>query len=488
MAQAPPQAAVAHLHNDLELTHRLLAEPTRWRERVVEKLVIEDADDVAVTSSYQVRLPLDLVRSSLPSAQPGTLVRLLLPLTRRHKAVLLDVDLAGVGGHHCALLLKHQLARLQANYMAWAARPAAHDGAPLVDAEEMLYAISAYSPAAWDVLRAESLGRRSRLLAEYLSLGLGFPVSAGQVSRWSELVESAAALLSDALSQREWADRRSAATHPLRCLPFSSRRPAHPEMVTEWLERFVRLVHDADAASRSLIAGYGQHWDVVIDTVIPVDVPTKIQLRTKRPWHDGAVPRRPLWLPMGTVTQRVMLGDAQSGHAEVHVADHDVRILRPPQVADPLRKRVGIPRMSALRWTDDKASIYLAGEDAPAFVDLRLKLGLRRPTRSFLWLLILACGASLPLAAAVEGSDLLGRSTALFVLPLASAILLARPATGVAQRLQRRLRGTLIAVVAAVAAVVAVRLAVHTLVPAVDPEAATQISGGARPPRVTGGA
>ena len=259
-------------------------------------------------------------------------------------------------------------------------------------------------------------------------------------------------------------------------------------MVTGWLERFVRLVHDADAATRSMIAGYGQHWDVVVDTVIPVDVPTKIQLRTKRPWYDGAVPRRPLWLPMGTVTQRVMLGDAQSGHAEVHVADHDVRILRPPHVADPLRKRVGIPRMSALRWTDDKASIYLAGEDAPAFVDLRLKLGLRRPTRSFLWLLILACGASLPLAAVVEGSDLLGRSTALFVLPLASAILLARPATGVAQRLQRRLRGTLIAVVAAVAAVVAVRLAVHTLVPAVDPEAATQVSGSARPPGVTGGA
>lgn len=142
-----------------------------------------------------------------------------------------------------------------------------------------------------------------------------------------------------------------------------------------------------------------------------------------------------------------------------------MRVKKPPRVVDPMLRRVGIPALSALRWTDDRVSIYTAGKDSPAFADLHLRLGLRRPTLAFLWLLILASTASLPLAIVVESSDLLSRSMALLVLPLAGAILLARPATGAAHRLQRRFRGWLVLATAAVTLTVVLRLVVHALAP-----------------------
>lgn len=234
----------------------------------------------------------------------------------------------------------------------------------------------------------------------------------------------------------------------LRCLPFCETRPQSVDEVTDWLERFVRFANDCDEATSARIAGYGQRWDVIADTAVPVDVPTKIQLRTTRPWHDGAIPRRWPSLRAGLITQRVMIGDAQSGHAEVHLADHEVRVKEPPRVSDPEGRVIGVPRLSALRWTPDKVSIYASGRDSPAFVDLRLRLGLHRLTRWFLWLLIVATTASLPLLTAVDSSESIRDSVALLVLPLAGAILLARPATGASQRLQHRLRVVLLVAVA----------------------------------------
>ena len=335
-----------------------------------------------MTSSYQIRLPQDLIQDWVPEAEPGSLVRVLLPLTTRHNDVLLDVDLVGAEGQHCALLLKHQLARLQANYMAWAARSKHDANRPLEDTDELLYAISAYSPAIWNRFWVQSFGRRESVLCDYLSRGLGLRVTRNQVRDWSQLVRPVEALLENSLE--EAVDPRSATAHLLRCLPFSENQPGDEDIVTVWLDRFVRFIHESDSATRALVAGYGQRWNVIVDTVIPVDVPTKIQLRTKRPWHDGAVPMQWPWRRAGSITQRVMVGDAQSGHAEVHLADHDVRVKAQPRVTDPEGRKIDIPRLSALRWTADKVSIYVSGRDAPAFVDLRMRLGLHKPTHWFL--------------------------------------------------------------------------------------------------------
>ncbi len=452
---------VKHLHNYHELTFKLMDDPTRWRERVVEKIVIEDADDVRVTSSYQIRLPLGLVQEVWPSCGSGDLVRILLPLTTRPKGVLLDVDLKGTEGHHCALLLKHQLARLQANFVLWVANAPPGETLASMDADEVLYAISAYSPAIWNQHVAELRNESPQTLAEYLKFGLRLDVRLDDVRHWSELVAPASELL--AASMGTPIDLQSAVVHVPRCLPFVEHRPATVDDVSDWLGRFCLYVESVDARTRSIVAAYGQRWDVMIDTVVPVDVPTKIQLGTKRPWHDVAVERPARRRAPGVITQRVMLGDAQSGHVEVHLVDHGARIVGPPEVVDTEGSVIGIPRVDALRMTDDKLSIYVAGEDAPAYVDLSVRLRLRTPMHWLLWLLTLAAAASLPLVVAADSTVLLDESAALLLLPLAGAVLLARPATGAAERLQRRLRGALVGTVALILLVLTVRLTLAVL-------------------------
>ncbi len=214
----------AHLHNHHELTFKLMDDPTRWRERVVEKIVIEDADDVRVTSSYQIRLPLGLVQGVWPSCGSGDLVRILLPLTTRPKGVLLDVDLKGTEGHHCALLLKHQLARLQANFVRWVANAPPGESLASMDADEVLYAISAYSPTIWNQHVAELRNESPQTLAEYLRFGLRLDIRLDDVRHWSELVAPASELL--AASMGTAMDLQSAVAHVPRCLPFVEHRPA----------------------------------------------------------------------------------------------------------------------------------------------------------------------------------------------------------------------------------------------------------------------
>src|SRR5688572_1306178 len=58
------------------LTFDLLDDTRAWRERLVQEFVLGDRDHVRSSSSYQLRLPLDLVRSFHPGAESGDTVRL----------------------------------------------------------------------------------------------------------------------------------------------------------------------------------------------------------------------------------------------------------------------------------------------------------------------------------------------------------------------------------------------------------------------------
>ncbi len=413
MVLVPSAVPIRHLHNQYDLTFRLLADPTAWRERVVEKIVIEDADDVRVMSSYQIRLPLRLIQAAWPSCRSGDYVRVLLPLTTRPKGVLLDVDLHGVPGQHCALLLKHQLARLQTDYVAWVAA-ARSEKSVLLEPDPLMYAISAYSPSIWK--EHAEFGNRSgeRRMAKYLTDGLGFEVTEDVVRAMRETAQ-----------------------------PIE--------------EQFGAMVETVDDATRREIAGYGRHWSVIVDTVMPVDVPTKIQLSTKRPWHDPNARRFRWWTVQNTATQRAMLGDAQSGHAEVHLNDHGVRLAARPRLRDPSGRSIKIPAVDDVRWTDDTISVYAAGDDAPAHVDMNVRMALRSPFRAFLRLLIVFGFFSFAVACLVDVENLLADAPALLVVPIAGSILLARPASGVAERLQRKLRAAVFLVVLLVCAVLMVR-------------------------------
>ena len=454
MVSVPSAVPIRHLHNEHDLTFRLLADPTAWRERVVEKMVIEDADDVRVTSSYQIRLPLRLIQAEWPACRSGDYVRVLLPLTTRPKGVLLDVDLHGVAGQHCALLLKHQLARLQTDYVAWAAAARSEESV-LVEPDPLMYAISAYSPSIWK--EHAEFGDRSgeRRMAKYLTDGLGFEVTEDVVRAMRETaqpIEEQIAAVSEVSRPKD-----SVAENLLRCLPFTESRPDGITEVSNWIEQFGAMVETVDDATRREIAGYGRHWSVVVDTVMPVDVPTKIQLSTKRPWHDPNARRFRWWTVQNTAAQRAMLGDAQSGHAEVHLNDHGVRLAAPPRLRDPSGRSIKIPAVDDVRWTDDTISVYAAGDDAPAHVDMKVRMALRSSFRAFLWLLIGFGFFSFAVALLGDVENLLADAPALLVVPIAGSILLARPASGVAERLQRKLRAAVFLVVLLVCAVLMAR-------------------------------
>ena len=429
-------------------------------------MAIEDAGHTRVTSSYQIRLPLDLVQFAWPSCSSGDLVRVLVPLTKRPKGVLLDVDLKGLDGYHCALLLKHQLARLQADYIRWNSAGATGSD-EFSDDQPLMYAISAYSPSIWKAHAV--LGNRwgERRMAAYLSDELGLEVTEDVVRLLRAAVQPVEERLSAASLVRR--PSSSAAENLLRCLPFAESSPREIDEVTEWIERFEQMVESVDDETRSEIAGYGNHWDVIVDTVVPVDVPAKIQLSTKRPWHDPVAQRFQWWQAQNTAAQRVMLGDAQSGHAEVHLNDHGVRLAAQPRLVAPDGRKAKIPTIDEVRWTDDTFSVYAAGDDAPAFVDIRVRMALRSPMRIFLWLLVGLGIFSSVLALMVDVEDLPAEAPALLVVPIAGAILLSRPATGVAERLQRKLRGTMVVVVAVVCIALVARWAVRTSVPTEEP-------------------
>ena len=466
MVPVPNAVPKRHLHNEHDLTFRLLADPTAWRERVVEKIVIDDADDVRVISSYQIRLPLRLIQAAWPSCRSGDHVRVLLPLTTRPKGVLLDVDLHGVPGQHCALLLKHQLARLQTDYVAWAAAERCGDQHLLV-ADPLIYAISAYSPSIWQA--HATLGNRwgERRMAEYLTDGLGFDVTEDVVRDLRAAARPIEERIGAASPVRRTKD--SVARNLLRCLPFTESSPGDIDEVSSWVDAFGEMVDAVDDKTKLEIAGYGQHWDVIVDTTVPVDVPTKIQLSTKRPWHDP-VAQRSQWIrAQNTAAQRVMLGDAQSGHAEVHLNDHGVRLAARPHLRAPDGRRVKIPTVDAVRWTDDTISVYAAGEDVPAFLDMNVRMALRTPMRVFLWLLVGLGIFSFALAFLVDVENFFADAPALLVVPIAGSILLSRPATGVAERLQRVLRGAIVAVVLLVCCVLVARWAVRVLVSDEEP-------------------
>lgn len=477
MTPMPGIAPVKHLHNEHDITFQLLADPTAWRERVVEKIAIEDADDVRVTSSYQLRLPLRLVQTAWPACKSGDLVRLLLPLTTRPKGVLLDVDLQGLHGHHCQLLLKHQLARLQSDYIAWVAARRSDSHGPFSD-QPLMYAISAYSASIWEA--HATFGNRSgeRRMSNYLSDGLGLAVEQEAVRDLRAAVQP----IEEELAKAAPIGRSmgSAAENLLRCLPFAESSPRDIDEVFDWIEQLRLTVDSIDYETRREISGYGRHWDVIVDTTVPVDVPTKVQLSTKRPWHDPVAQRSRLPIFQNTAAQRVMLGDAQSAHAEIHLNDHGVRLAARPRLRAPDGRSVKIPAVDAVRWTDDTISVYASGDDAPAFVDLSVLMALRSPMRAFLWLLVGLGAVSIAVALAFDAGDLLAEAPALLVVPIAGSILLSRPATGVAERLQRRLRGTILFVALCICAVLVARWATRTIAPGEEPKPTAAVSSAAR--------
>ncbi len=440
------------------LTFALLDSARVWRQRAVHEFVLRDSDHVDASVAYQVHLPLDLVRRYRPGAAVGDEVRLLLPLTVRSKQLLLNVDFVGAGGQPVTLLLRREIAELQAQYLAYL------DGQSLSEQPmggALWVGISAMTTFAWkrELHRVESQARssglptalmraRTRALADYLTNELEVDVDGADVDRWTTRTNDARRLLAEALDEGE--DPHSSSDCILLAIPFMPSKPRSVADIDYLVEEYCQAIPVMNPRARQALAEYGRRWEVVIDTVVPIARACTVKLLEQRPWVDA---------PSPVMTQELAFGDAATTHIEIRAADHGV-VLDNPSVTDVLEQHRDLDICDEIRPTADTVAIYASDPDRPYVA----RIGIRARVRPVqLWILIsvlaLVVGA-VGVAAIVPEDELLVESLALLTFPLtlAGVVVLARDATPLAERLLRRWRVGLTAAIVVLWVLTLVRL------------------------------
>lgn len=453
------------LVDELSLTFALLDDTRLWRERCVHEFVLRDSDHVEVTTSYQVRIPLELVQRFEPGVQSGAHVRLLLPLTIRPKQLLLNVSLRGVAGTPAALLLRQEAAEVQAQYIAHV------DGRPLGDqvlGGTLWYAISAFTVDAWrdhlSSARRTPRGlvsrdhRRVSALLSYLEEGASVSLDRSDIKRWLLQLESARQLLVEALDEGE--DDQSPAECMLLAIPFMSVRPAGASDIDVLVTDYVAAISGAGTAVRETVAEYGRRWELLVETSVPVDRLVTLHIADQRPWVGAPSPR---------LRQPIAFGDASSTHVELRSADHSV-VLDKFKLAyldgRPLERGV----IDSVRDSADAISAYSSALDRPYFSEVTVRARVRWAQRIVvIWLLVMIGAAGAVAVSIPESHDFVDSLSLLtFPLTLAGAVVLAREPSALAERLLRRWRSALAAAIGLLWLIALVRLGLYADIGWVD--------------------
>lgn len=469
------------------LTFALLDDTRTWRERVVHEIVLRDSDHVAATTAYQIRLPLELIHEYEPNARRGDLVRLLLPFTVRSNQLLLNIDFTGVANSPTALLLRRDIAQIQAQYLAHVIDP--HNGQPEVQA--LWEGVAAYTPPAWREHLADAepnawrkLKRGSRsawrndAFVTYLKAYLGLDITLDHVAKWLRATDLSRNRLVSALGEGE--DPESSSENILLAIPFMSFQPSSIEAIDILIDDFGAAVERMDQAALLVLAEYGRRWEVIVETTIPAGQGCSIKLSEQRPWVATPAPvikpsvgllgrlRRLVTLPSrlhasSTMQQEIPFGDAMSTHVEIRAADHGVE-LSSPYISDILDERAGTAVGNAVRETADAVAIYASDTGRPYFARIRIRARIRWGHRLlFLLLILFLLGAGALTIVLPTTADLVN-SLALLTLPLtlAGAVMLFREPTSLAERLLRRWRALLGVAMVALWIATLIRLLVNT--------------------------
>ena len=455
-SSAPASAPFIDLVDRRDLTFALLDDTKAWRERAVHEIVLRDSDHVDVSTAYQVRLPVDVIRRYEPTVRPGDRVRLLLPFTIRPKQLLLNVNFSGVKGEPCALLPRARDSELQAAYLTHLDSEALGDQ-PLLD--NLWRGVSAYTVRAWRKHRNDTQPRtwrrllpgyhnlwQERALTAYLNADLALDIDATDIARWLNSIEDARKRLVSALGEGE--DRESSSECILLAIPFMPVRPDTLQEIEDLVEHFCATVPRMNDRSLRALAEYGRRWEAILETVIPVGQACSVKLSEQRPWI-GVPPASRSAGPLDAATwsdldQMLALGEAQTTHIEIRAADHDV-VLHHPRITDLVDQRESVAVVEA-RETQDAIALYAAGSDERRFARVRVQARVRRGHRILVsWLLGLMIAAGL-VAYQLPSDDQLVESLALLTFPLtlAGAVVLWRETTSLAERLLRPWRTWLV--------------------------------------------
>ncbi len=455
-------APFVDLADQRELTFALLDDTKAWRERAIHEIVLRDSDHVDVSTAYQLRLPVELIRRYEPTVRPGDRVRLLLPFTTRPKRLLLNVNFTGVKGEPCALLPRDQDSRLQTAYLAHLDSEAL-SGQPLLD--NLWRGVSAYTVRGWRQHRNDSKPGawrrllpgfhdvwRHRALAAYLNADLKLGIEPAHIEQWLRRIEDARQRLVTALGEGE--DPESSSENILLAIPYMSERPNTLQHIEDLIEQFCAVIPTLNGRSLRALAEYGRRWEAILETVVPVGQACSIKLSEQRPWigvppatRSATPPTLTRWERLvrlvriattwSDLDQMLALGEARTTHIEIRAADHDV-VLRQPRVTDLLDERETVPVVEA-RKTRDAIAIYAASSDERRFARIRLRAHVRRGHQILVgWLLVLMLAAGL-VALQLPSDDQLVESLALLTFPLtlAGAVVLWRETTSLAERLLR---------------------------------------------------
>lgn len=412
------------------VTYALLDDTWRWRRRLVETFEFRSTHHVRVRSSYQLELDAELVRPY--AASTTATIRLLLPVTTRPKRPLVGFDIEAQGTS-AYLPLRRTLAGLQSGYLAHLllASPVRDD---ILDRlpPALLHAICAFTPGVYDEYR-RGFARLSRHLhlARYLRSGLAVAVSRRQVAAWERRLEPASKALVRSLNEPP--DSRSSSEHVLLALPLLDTAPSSVTEIDRIVRGFAEAVQLAVAheehAFLVALAEYGRRWEMIVDAVVPVGLPTLVKVHEDRPLHLRIG---------GHCTYRLWVGDAASHHAVARVLDPAVMFADRVEGRDPFR-RLGLGLWEGRRLTDDAVALYTSDESREDFVDITVRLcptwAVRAPILATQALAVLAIGAALLVR---PGEDRVG-ALALLVVPTSFivALLLVREQTSLAARLQR---------------------------------------------------
>lgn len=416
----------------------LLDDAWVWRHRVVETLEVGLADHVSVTTRYQLEFPPDLVANYVGAE--ASEARLFLPITTRHKKVLLGFSARGPRGGPAHLLLRATIADLEAHYVTGFVQAIDDQGLQDALSYDLIRAIAAAAPATYEHFLAEAKGDRVAGLTAYVHGGIGVALTQGELRGLLQIMEPASEALASALG--EPIDDRSAAENVLLAMPYlpPSGRPTSVEEVHELAEQYTDAIVGGQVEQwlLALVAEYGRRWEVILEIDAPLREPFTVQLCQERP---VVIRGRSL------LRHEVALDDARSYHLQVRVIDPSVRIAPGPVLRDSEGAIVGIPNLEGGRDTAELFAVYSSEPDRPTQAMAELTLQPVESVRFTATVVEVLAWFAVAAALLVSGEEaLLLAKLGILTIPttFAVALLLVREQSPVAARLMRwRKRRTL---------------------------------------------
>lgn len=465
------EPTVVDLSDNLDLTNELLDRPWNWKQRLSERIELRASRHARIVSAYDVELGHGLVEPFLGGRTPAA-VRVLLPLTTRPKGLLLRSEVAGPPWPGANRVAREDVAAIQADYLRWLV--ASSDAPAAFDAVHpgLFEAVCSFTPTLarrfeatarrwWERAPAavaqrferDFLPERTRVdaLAAYLSDGLHLAVDAGTVRRLLDDAAAAGAVLARHLEDSA-PDPFSSSENVLLALPWVDPPIGSLDEVGDVVRAYAAAVAAAEAAGATVLlevlAQYGRSFEVLVEMVVPLAQPCRVELAEDRPQ------RLDRW---NRTRQTVNFADAASYHLEIAAVDGAVDLGR-VRLAAPGGRPIGLGTLDGVRLTDELVAAYSADGDRPNALDVEVRLlAPGRRIRHAVEALVVSAALAVTFAGPPE--RLLLPLLGLLALPatFAVTVLLAREQTPLAGRLHRWSRRRLAAVTVWLWAVVLVR-------------------------------